>query len=293
MQFTPALLQAIRELELRTRKGISSLLAGNYRSRYRGSGMQFKEFRHYEPGDDIRHMSWAVTARTGRATVKVFEEERELNVLLLLDVSGSSEFGFAQKRKIDLYAELTALLGLASVKEGDNFGLVFFSDKIEQFLPFRKTREHCLSGITQLLARPLHRKKSDLRPVLTQLHGTLKARSLILVVSDFLMPDFAETMRPLANKHEVILLRCYDDAERGFAMRGLYEAVDPETGEFFTIDANSPSTKKALSAYHTHLDHHLQQLVQGCGADYLPLSINDDYLKRLVHFFRMRSGARA
>src|SRR3954470_22900685 len=115
MQFTPALLQAIRELELRTRKGISSLLAGNYRSRYRGSGMQFKEFRPYEPGDDIRHMSWAVTARTGHPTVKIFEEERELNVVVLVDVSGSTEFGLVQKRKIDMYAEIAALVGLAAV----------------------------------------------------------------------------------------------------------------------------------------------------------------------------------
>src|SRR5262249_49661131 len=145
------LLRAVSELQITPRRNVYTLLAGNYRSPFRGSGMQFKEFRHYQEGDDIRHMSWTVTARTGRATMKVYEEERELNVVLAVDVSGSSLFGLMAQRKIDMYAELLAVMGLAAVKSGDNLGLLLFNDQPVHYLPPRRTRDHVKVALTKLL----------------------------------------------------------------------------------------------------------------------------------------------
>ncbi len=212
------ILRAVAQLEIRARKNITSLLSGSYRSAFRGSGMQFKEFRHYEPGDDIRHMSWPVTARTGRATVKVYEEERELDIILMVDVSGSTLFGIGEKKKLDVYGELMALVGLAAVKSSDNVGLLLFDDKPRAYIPARRTRHHVHALLTRLLEQPFSGQKSDLREALTYANRILSHRSLIMVISDFIMPGFETELATVSHKHEVILLHCADDAERGLRL---------------------------------------------------------------------------
>jgi uncharacterized protein (DUF58 family) len=254
--------------------------------------MQFKEFRHYEPGDDIRHMSWPVTARTKRATIKTFEEERELDVILVVDVSGSSVFGARHKRKIDMYAELAAVIGLASIRSGDNFGLLLFSEAVELYLPPKRTRNQVLVAVTQILAQGLTGRRSDLRPAFPYLQGVLRNRSLILVISDFLMPNFEVALSSASKKHEILLMHCYDDAERGSGIDGVYEVLDPESSEFFVLDANSRATKRALAEFHTKHSGYLENLARDSRADYMCLCIEDDYLQRLVHFFRTRGPAR-
>jgi uncharacterized protein (DUF58 family) len=292
LKFSEELLRAVSELDLRSRRNVAALLAGNYRSAFRGSGMQFKEFRHYEPGDDIRHMSWPVTARTGRSTVKVYEEERELDVMLMVDVSGSSLFGSTPKRKIDMYAELVALVGLAAVKSGDNLGLILFNDRPGFYLPPRRTRQQVLVSLTHVLSQPLQGARSDLRPALLYAQSVLKNRTLILILSDFLVPPFEHEIKMMSKRHEIVLLHCLDDAERGLALKGVFEARDPETGEFFMLDGNSARTRRALVEYHQQLNQQLQDLGRKSGTDYLSLSVEDDYLQKLVHFFRSRGPAR-
>lgn len=292
MTFTEEILKAVSELHIQAQRNVTALLAGNYRSAFRGSGMQFKEFRNYEPGDDIRHMSWNVTARTGRATLKTYEEERELDVVLLVDVSGSSLFGYSKKRKIDMYAELVALMGLAALKSGDNVGMLLFSDKPVAYLPPRRTRSQVLAMVATLLSQPLRGEGSDLRAGLNYLQSVLKNRSLLVTLSDFWIPGFDTELRMATKKHELVLLHCYDDAERGLGLDGVFEVWDPESQTFGLLDGNSKATRQALSEHHTHLANHLEEVCNRAKAGYLCLSVEDDYLQRLVHFFRRRGPSR-
>jgi len=253
--------------------------------------MQFKEFRHYEPGDDIRHMAWPVTARTGRATVKVYEEERELDVILVVDTSGSSAFGRNTKRKVDMYAELVALVGLAAVKSGDKVGVLLFDEGPKNFLPPRRSRANVLAALTQLLSEPLTGRRSDLRATLSYLESVLHCRSLILILSDFFTPSFETEFARLTRQHEVILLHGTDDMERGMGMEGVYEVCDPETGEFYPLDGRSKTVRCHLAENQLLLTEKLQNLVAETS-DYLLLSVEDDYLQRLVRFFKQRGPAR-
>jgi uncharacterized protein (DUF58 family) len=292
LKFSQELLQAVAQLEMKAKRNVTALLAGNYRTAFRGSGMQFKEFRHYEPGDDIRHMSWSVTARTGKATVKTYEEERELNVVLMVDVSGSSLFGAARKRKIDMYAELVALIGLAAIRSGDNVGLMLFNDAPVVYLPPRRTREQVMTAVSHVLEQPLKGAKSDFAPALRYLLSVLKQRALVIALSDFWVPPFEQEITQIGRKHEMVLLHCYDDAERGTVSKGIFEVWDPETGDFLLLDTGSKRVRKHLAEHHTHMTNELEALCTKSNADYLTLSVEDDYLQRLVHFFRRRGPSR-
>lgn len=284
----PAVLRAAEELDLHARRNITSLLAGSYATPHKGSGMQFKEFRHYEPGDDIRHMSWAVTARTGKATIKLYEEERELDVLILVDTSGSSLFGTKQTRKIDMYHDLLALLGLAAIKAGDNSGLLLFDAKPGTYLPPRRAREQVMISLMELERQNLRGKPSDLRTALQFARAVLKNRTLIFVISDFLFPPFLEEMRMLTRRHEIVLLHCFDEIEEGKLEKGVYEACDPETGKFFLLDGNSAATRLALLEHQKDLRSQLRSSSRNCGGDYLPLNIHEDYLQHVVRYFDLR-----
>lgn len=292
MKFREALLRAADQLELSSLRRLSALLSGRYPSPFQGSGMQFKEFRPYQFGDDIRHMSWVVTARTGHPTLKTYEEERELNIILLVDISGSSLFGISPTRKIEMYQELVALFGLASTKNNDNFGTLFFNEQPTQFLPPRKTRSHVLLALSQLSSQKLEGKKSDLRPALQYLARFVKTPSLIFIVSDFLTPPFTDELKALTKKHEAVLLHCFDDAEKGSILKGIYEAKDPETGQTYLLDGSSLNLKQDLLKEFTRLSIQLEQLARDTKSDYLPLSIQDDYLQRVVRHFKSRGAVR-
>jgi uncharacterized protein (DUF58 family) len=293
MQFSEELLKAAAQLEIRARRKVSALLTGNFRSAFRGSGMQFKEFRHYEPGDDIRHMSWQVTARTRRATIKTYEEEREIDVVLVVDTSGSSIFGAQGKRKIDMYAEIVALIGLSAVRSGDNLGLLLFSDSPGLFLPPKRTRNQVPVAVASLLAAKLSGEKSDLARVLPYLQSVLKNRSLIFVISDFLLPEFETWLTPVAKRHELVLIQGYDEAERGRGLSGVHEVCDPETGQFFVLDTQSERTKRRLLESHLKHSRRLEQTAKNAKADFLSLSVQDgDYLQKLVYFFKQRGPSR-
>ncbi len=292
LHFTEAILKAANELEIRARRNVTALLSGNYRSAFRGSGMQFKEFRQYEPGDDIRHMSWSATARTGKATLKVYEEERELDVVIAVDVSGSSLFGFSKKRKIDVYGELLALLGLAAIRSGDNLGAFFFSDQPQKFLPPSRTRMNLLVALRELLSQPLESRRSDLRAPLKYLDRLLPHRTILILISDFLIPDFQTELLRLSKRHEVILIHCTDDAERGQGLSGVFEVADPETGETYLLDGNSPKVRERLANYQKDLRLKLEALCQSTRSDYLSMNMEDDYVRRIIQFFRQRGPSR-
>lgn len=292
IKFSQELLAAAANLDLRAKRNVTALLAGNYRSTFRGSGMQFQEFRRYEPGDDIRHMSWAVTARSGKPTVKLYEEERELNVLVMVDVSGSSLFGHSSKRKIDMYAELVALMGLASIRSGDKFGLLLFDDQVQFYLPPGRSRNHVLVALTHLLDQKPQKKKSDIRPAFSYAQKMIKSRSLVIIISDFLLPDFSDEFPVIAQKNETILMHCYDDAERGVGLNGVYEVWDPENETFYLLDGKSKEVQLLLAQEQINLTDKLEALCHRNGSDYLCVSLEDNYFQRLVHFFHRHGAAR-
>ncbi len=290
MKIRPDVLKLVPELEIRARRMLPALTSGNIRSRFRGSGMQFREFRPYEFGDDIRHMSWSVTARTGHPTLKTFEEERDLNIVLLVDVSGSTLFSFNHLKKRDMILEAVALLSLGAVKNQDNVGLLLFDETHLDYLPPKRTREQVRIILHKLSNFDCKNRKSDLRPALKYLSQVLKAPSLVIVLSDFLIPDFEKEFKTMASRHEFLLMHCYDDAERGMGLKGIYEVCDPETGEFLILDGKDPEVVNHLSKRSMETSQTLERLTQNTRSDYLTLSTQDDYLKRMVHFFRERSS---
>jgi len=292
MKFREALLRAADQLELSSLRRLSALMAGHYQSPFQGSGMQFKDFRPYQFGDDIRHMSWQVTARTGHPTIKTYEEDRELNIILAVDISGSSLFGISHQNKLEMYQELVALLGLAASKNNDNFGILLFNDKPLDYIPPRKSRAHVLLALSQLQSKKPEGNKSDLRPALRYLARFLKTPSLVFVISDFIIPPFYEELKLLSGKHEAVLVHCFDDSERGSILKGVYEGRDPETGELYLIDGNSADLKQSLLQHFTQLTMTLEQNARDTRSDYLPLSIQDDYLQRVVRHFKSRGASK-
>lgn len=292
MKISKEILQAVNQLEIRSRKNVAALLAGNYKSPFHGSGMSFKDFRPYEAGDDVRHISWQVTARTGHTTFKLYEEERELNIILVIDISGSSLFQLHGKKRIEMYADLVALLGLAGIKAGDKVGMLFFNEKVVSYLTPKRAKDHIFTGLNFLLGQELKSKKSDLRSALKFIGTSVKTRSLVIVLSDFLVPEFRDELIQISNRHEVLLCQCFDEAERLQSIEGIFEVEDPETGEFLLLDANCKGLRKAVLEQHRQFENDLAKLSQNNRIDFLKLNANEDYAKRLVQFFHRRGSSR-
>jgi uncharacterized protein (DUF58 family) len=290
--FNDKILHAAAQIEIRPRRRAASLLSGGFRSAFRGSGMHFKEFRSYELGDDIRHMSWPVTARTQKATIKVYEEERDLNIVVIADVSGSALVGAGTKKKRDFFADVTALIGLAATKAGDPFSLFLFTDTVKAYFPARRTKSHVRSCLSQMRSEPYIGSRTDLRPVLMSARRALKSRSLIYVISDFDAPPFETELRALAARHEVTLIRGTAPVEQGENLDGVYPAFDPEEGGSVLVDGGSRSVRKTLRDNSLESEQKLRWMSQLAGVEYLSLSVEDGYLNQLVTFFRSLGALR-
>lgn len=284
----PEVLYAIDRLNLRTKRKLSALFVGDNESRQKGSGIQFSEFRPYEWGDDTRHISWTTSAKTGKIVLKSYEEEKELNISIVVDVSGSSLFGSSKKRKVDMYAEVAAVLGMSALKHGFRVGCLFFDQDVRQVLPPTRKKEDFLQLISQLPEMDLLEHQSALPPALSFLFSNLKHRSLIVILSDFLLAPFQSELQQLSLKHDIILLRGYDDAEHALTSRGIFEICDPESGQFYLLDSESSKSRNALHLFYAQFSKQLETIAHKCRADLLPLSIQDDYLQRLVVFFDHR-----
>lgn len=284
----PDILHAIDRLDLRARKKLSALFTGDNESRQRGSGIQFSDFRPYEWGDDTRHISWTTSAKTGKIVLKSYEEEKELNLCLAVDISGSSLFGSSKKRKIDMYSEVSAVLGLSAFKHGFRVGCLFFDEKVQQYLPPTRKKEDFLQLINTLPRLDILEHQSSLPPALSFLFSNLKHKSLVVILSDFLLASFQQELQQLSVKHEIILLRGYDDAEHALTTKGVFEICDPESGHFFLLDSESSKSRQALQLFYTGFSKQLETIAHKCRADLLPLSTQDDYLQRLVVFFDHR-----
>ena len=282
------LLKKVRRIEIKT-KGLSRhIFAGEYHSAFKGRGIAFSEVREYQYGDDIRSIDWNVTARFNHPYVKIFEEERELTVMLLIDVSGSGNFGTVSGYKKDIMTEVAAVLSFSAIFNNDKIGVIFFSDMVEKFIPPKKGRTHILRIIRELLDFKPKRNTSNLKEPLRFLTNAIRKRCTAFVISDFIVPDFTEAMKIASNKHDIVALKVYDPVERAIPDIGLVKVADSETGAERWIDTSS---RAAREAYRNWWESHIamiRNIFRKCGVDSAELRTDLDYVKPLISLFENR-----
>ncbi len=287
---TSELLRKVRRIEIKT-KGLSKhLFSGEYHSAFKGRGMSFSEVRNYQYGDDVRNIDWNVTARTGDPHVKVFEEERELTVMLLIDVSRSALFGTQQQLKSEIIVEICATLAFSAINNNDKVGVLFFSDQIERFIPPKKGRQHILYIIRELLNFEPQHSGTDIGQALEYFTRVVKKRSICFVLSDFLTEDYQTPLRIAARRHDVVGLRIYDPREESLPSVGLLRAVDAETGAVRWIDTSSRTVRKRYEDWYSELAEYQKHAFRQAGADSVPIRTNESYVNALLAFFQKRTA---
>lgn len=287
---SPELLREIRRIEIRTRRLVRDSLGGEYHSVFKGRGMEFDEVRPYAPGDEIRAIDWNVTARSGEAFVKRFVEERELTVLLLVDVSASGLFGSARRFKRELAAELAAVLAFAATTNNDKVGLLVFTDQVELYIPPRKGRRHVLRMARELLAFAPHGRATDIRMALDTADRLLKRRSIIFLISDFLddTAGFERTIRMLNRRHDVIAVDLHDPLETALPPVGLLCLEDAETGALTWLDTADRAWRDQFAQRAQRRAEQLRGVFKRAGVDHISVATHADYVAALLRFFRQR-----
>ena len=282
------LLKKVRRIEIKTRGLSRPIFAGEYHSAFKGRGIAFSEVREYQYGDDIRSIDWNVTARFNHPYVKIFEEERELTVMLLIDVSGSGNFGTAIAFKRDIMTEVAAVLSFSAIFNNDKIGVIFFSDKVEKFIPPQKGRIHILRIIRELLEFKSESKKTSLDEPLRFLTNAIKKRCTAFIISDFLVPDFEEAMRIASTKHDIVALKIFDPLEQAIPNVGLVKISDSESGLEKWIDTSSVATRDVYRKWWiTHMEL-IKNIFKRCGVDSAELRTDQDYVKPLIKLFESR-----
>jgi uncharacterized protein (DUF58 family) len=282
------LLKKVRRIEIKTRGLSKHIFAGEYHSAFKGRGIAFSEVREYQYGDDIRSIDWNVTARFNHPYVKVYEEERELTVMLLVDVSGSGSFGTSTAFKRDLMTEIAAVLSFSAIFNNDKIGVIFFSDKVEKFIPPLKGRKHILRIIRELLDFRPESNLTNLNEPLRYLTNAIKKRCTAFVISDFLIPDFEEALRIASNKHDVVALKIYDPAEMSIPGIGLIKISDAESGIEKWIDTSSSFTRMEYESWWNNHIELIKNIFKKCGVDSSMISTGEDYVKPLIKLFKTR-----
>lgn len=284
----PELLAEVRRIQIVTRHKVDSVFAGGYRSSFRGTGMEFEEVREYSPGDDVRAIDWKVTARSGRPFIKVFREERELQVLLAVDISGSQDFGSARRSKQRLAAEVAGLLAFTAQQSGDKVGLLLFSDQVERYLPPRKGRGHAFRLLRELLGHQRASRGTDLRPALEHLLRVLKRRATIFLVSDLRARGYERSLKMLARRHDLVVLRTCDRRERALEDCGLVTVEDPESGQLRTLDTGSAAVRAAWAKAALRQERAWQDLLRRAKIDVAELDTEVDLASTLHRLFQRR-----
>jgi uncharacterized protein (DUF58 family) len=282
------LLKKVRRIEIKTRGLSKHIFAGEYHSAFKGRGIAFSEVREYQYGDDIRSIDWNVTARFNHPYVKVYEEERELTVMLLVDVSGSGSFGTSTAFKRDLMTEIAAVLSFSAIFNNDKIGVIFFSDNVEKFIPPLKGRKHILRIIRELLDFKPVSNLTNLNEPLRYLTNAIKKRCTAFVISDFLTPDFEEALRIASNKHDVVALKIYDPAEMSIPGIGLIKISDAESGIEKWIDTSSSFTRMEYESWWNNHIELIKNIFKKCGVDSSLISTGEDYVKPLIKLFKTR-----
>ena len=284
------ILKKVRKIETKTRGLSQNIFAGQYHSAFKGRGMVFSEVREYQYGDDVRDIDWNVTARFHKPFVKVFEEERELTVMLLCDVSGSLDFGTQKVNKRDMATEIAATLAFSAIQNNDKIGVVFFSDKIEKYIPPKKGRKHILYIIREMLDFQPESKKTDVKMAIEFLTQVMKRRCTAFILSDFYArSDFDNALTICNRKHDVAAIQIYDQRARELPAVGLMTVRDAETGHEMVIDTSSKKLRMAHTAYWMGRQAQLRQTFSKSNVDHISISTNEDYVKKLMALFAMRA----
>lgn len=285
---TSELLKKVRKIEIKTRGLSNQIFSGEYHSAFKGRGMTFSEVREYQPGDDIRTIDWNVTARFNNTYVKVFEEEREMNVMLLVDVSASGEFGTQKQLKQDLITELCAVLAFSSIQNNDKIGVIFFSDKIEKFIPPKKGKSHVLRIIRDLIEFKPEHKKTDLKLALKYLTNVITKRSVAFVISDFISNDYTDALKIANKKHDIIALRINDKREKELPNVGFIKVMDAETGTLKWVDTSDKRVRTHFAATAKKHEHQLKEICNRSGVDMASINTSESYIKPLINLFKRR-----
>ncbi|MBH49657.1 MAG: DUF58 domain-containing protein [Candidatus Marinimicrobia bacterium] len=282
------IISKIRRIEIRTKGLVNDLFGGEYHSVFKGRGMMFSEVREYQPGDDIRLIDWNVSARVGKPFIKQFEEERELTVYMVVDVSGSGKYGTIQKMKMELGTEIAAVLGFSAIKNNDKVGVILFSNEVEKYIPPKKGKSHILRLIRELLYYKPKQKGTSINSALDFLVKVAKRRSVVFLISDFLDSDYWTSLKMANKKHDLIGIRLYDPSETNLPDLGLVKVIDPETQEEFWINASRYSDRMGYQEAYNNRISDLENRCKKNKFDLIPISTQGDYVEPLMAFFNRR-----
>ena len=289
MLTTTEILKKVRELEIKSKKLTSDLFTGEYHSAFKGRGMSFKEVREYSAGDDIRFIDWNVSARFGHPFSKVFEEERELTVMLLVDVSASALFGTVNATKRDISIEIAAVLSFSAVNNSDKIGVIFYSDRVEKYIPPKKGKQHALYILRQLLSVEPKSKSTQLSTALRYFNNTTRQKSIAFVLSEFIDADYGDALRVVSNRHDVVGIKLYDKMDRLLPDVGMLRIEDAETGKQKWIDTGSDFVKFEYEKEFFRITDYSNDTFRRAGCDLLHVRTDEDYVKVLQRFFISRN----
>lgn len=287
---TSEILKKVRKIEIKTRALSQNIFAGQYHSAFKGRGMAFAEVREYQFGDDVRDIEWNVTARFRKPYVKVFEEERELTVMLLVDVSGSLDFGTHSRMKSEMATEIAATIAYSAIQNNDKIGVVFFSDRIEKYIPPKKGRKHILYIIREMLDFKPESRKTDIGGAMEFFTRVMKRRTTAFVLSDFYdRHDFFKQMQIANNKHDVMAIQVYDKWAKALPDVGLVKVVDAESGHEMYVDTSSKKVRAAHARYWIERQQMLKDTLSRANVDWVSVATDDDYVKAMMHLFASRN----
>ena len=287
---TSELIKKVRRIEIKT-KGLSKqIFSGDYQSAFKGRGMSFSEVRNYNYGDDVRNIDWNVTARTGDPYVKIFEEERELTVMLVIDVSPSSYFGTDTQMKNEVLTEIAAVLAFSAINNNDKVGVIFFSDQVEKFLPPKKGKSHILRIIRELINIEPKGTGTNIAVALEYLNNVIKKRSTAFVMSDFMAKEYDTSLRIAARRHDIIGVHLYDPREQTIPNVGLVRVLDAETGQKIWLDTSSKKIREKYANWFASNAEYLKKAFLKTGADVVSIQTGESYVNALMKFFKKRKG---
>ena len=288
MSTTKELLKKVRKIEIKTRRLSDHVFGGEYHSTFKGRGMTFSEVRQYQFGDDVRNIDWNVTARYSEPYIKVFEEERELTMMLMADISGSEFFGTDAQFKSEIITEVAATLAFSAMQNNDKIGLILFSDEVELYIPPKKGKFHVLRIIRELIEFKPKSKKTDIANALKYMRNVMKKKAIVFVLSDFIGDDYRDTLKIVANKHDVTGIRIYDAKEEHIPNLGMVQMEDEETGELILVNTGSKAVRNNYHAYYRERVDYFQESFLKSGAGALDCRVDESYVKKLLGYFKRR-----
>ena len=286
---TKEILKKVRKIEIKTRRLSDHIFSGEYHTSFKGRGMTFSEVRQYQYGDDVRAIDWNVTARYNEPFVKVFEEERELTMMLMVDISGSESFGTKNQLKRDMVTEIAATLAFSATQNNDKIGLLLFSDQIELFIPPKKGKSHVLRIIRELIEFESKSKKTDLSQALKYLSSVLKKKAIVFLISDFMVKDYEHTLKIASKRHDVTGIRVFDQREESIPNIGIVNMLDAETGETLLVDTTSKKVRMDYEKYYRENVNYFKDIFSKCGAGTISSRVDESYVTKLLGYFKARN----